>query len=568
MCKILRSWAITGCMFIASASVQLHAQESELQSGHPAYRLLERIEIKSGSLQNNLYLDALPISRADMNRALKAGEALDSINPLTAADMWWRDYAFIDNFPFGGAEYWKRSHKQLPANIYSTPANFFAYSDNDTGGSWFIINPVIQFRAGMQSVQDTAASGRIFRNTRGIELRGAIDGKLGFYSYLAENQEILPYQASLYKDQTKLLPGQAYTKNYKKGGADYFTARGYITFSPTRHIRFLFGNYSNKIGSGYRSLLLSDFAADYLHLKITTRIWKIQYQNIFAELRDGQRLNVKPYPTKYLAAHYLSINVFKWLNAGLFESIVFANPRGRSRGFDFAYLNPVIFYRAVESNISSADNALVGANINAIALRRFRIYSQVALDEFRVTELFKNNRGWWGNKYGIQAGVNYVDAFNVKNLNLRLEYNQVRPYTYSSDSSSLNYQTYAQSLAHPNKANFKEWLFIASYAPYKSLLLTGKLRLLNQGLDPSAAMNYGSDLFKSYNTRLREYGNFTGQGINTQSYILELCGSYQLRHNLTADISAQRGRSAVTAKDYYYVSLGLGLNFIEPDRLY
>ena len=33
----------------------------------------------------------------------------------------------------------------------------------------------------------------------------------------------------------------------------------------------------------------------------------------------------------------------------------------------------------------------------------------------------KAGNGWWGNKYGLQLGAKYIDAFSIKNLDLQLE---------------------------------------------------------------------------------------------------------------------------------------------------
>jgi hypothetical protein len=92
-------------------------------------------------------------------------------------------------------------------------------------------------------------------------------------------------------------------------------------------------------------------------------------------------------------------------------------------------------------------------------LKRFQLYGQLMLDEFVFSELVTNNQGWWANKYGIQAGLKYIDAFGIDHLDLQAEYNQVRPYTYTHRDSSAYYAHYDTPLAHPLGANFKELIF-------------------------------------------------------------------------------------------------------------
>jgi hypothetical protein len=77
-----------------------------------------------------------------------------------------------------------------------------------------------------------------------------------------------------------------------------------------------------------------------LFLKLNTKIWKFNYQNLFMELmpqfkKSGDTLIDR----KYAAMHHLSMNVTKWLNIGVFEGVIF----GRKNRFDLQYLNPSFF---------------------------------------------------------------------------------------------------------------------------------------------------------------------------------------------------------------------------------
>ncbi len=125
---------------------------------------------------------------------------------------------------------------------------------------------------------------------------------------------------------------------------------GQSTFTAAKYLDFQFGYDKNFIGNGYRSLFLSDFGNSYLFLKINTRIWKFNYMNLFTELVP-QTVNIsagnKLLDKKYAAMHHLSMDVTKWLNIGIFESVVF----GRRNHFEFSYLNPVIFLRLAEQQM-------------------------------------------------------------------------------------------------------------------------------------------------------------------------------------------------------------------------
>ncbi|RYG46869.1 MAG: hypothetical protein EOO01_15625, partial [Chitinophagaceae bacterium] len=284
---------------------------------------------------------------------------------------------------------------------------------------------------------------------------------------------------------------------------------------------------------GHRSLFLSDFGNNNLFLKLNTRIWKFNYQNLFMELHNAyQRGGDKLIGKKYAVMHHLDINITKWLNVGLFEGVVF----GRENKFDFAYLNPVIFYRSVEQQNGSQDNALVGLDLKANFAKHFQVYGQLMLDEFKLSEM-RANRGWWGNKYGVQVGAKYIDAFTIKNLDLQLEYNRVRPFTYSHRDSVANYTHYNQPLAHPLMANFQEIIGIARYQPAPKWMVQAKAIYYKQGRD-TGAVSFGSNIFLPSRPpyRVSDYGFSTGSGWQTNVMYASLLVSYELRQNLFLEL--------------------------------
>ena len=119
--------------------------------------------------------------------------------------------------------------------------------------------------------------------------------------------------------------------------------------------------------------------------------------------------------------------------------------------------------------------------------------------------------GWWANKYAIQAGINVLSIFKIKNLDLKGEINYVRPFTYSHQSPQQNYAHATQSLAHPYGANFYEVIGNLNF-------LTGKwffnftANYAEIGLDEENK-NYGQNIFKPYLTYTQEYNNTTTQGV-------------------------------------------------------
>ena len=166
----------------------------------------------------------------------------------------------------------------------------------------------------------------------------------------------------------------------------------------------------------------------------------------------------------------------------------------------------------------------------------------------------------------MQAGVKYIDAFGIKNLDLQLESNRVRPFTYSHNDSIANYTHYNQPLAHPLGANFQEIIGIARYQPAPKWLLLAKLFYWKQGVDTSATVSYGSNIFLPNTLRNSNTGYHVGDGpLQAKTVIASLLMSYELKQNLFIDLSAFFRKYDVAARpalnmNTTVISIGVRLN--------
>lgn len=386
---------------------------------------------------------------------------------------------------------------------------------------WFTINPIFDWQAG----KDNSDKPYTYNNTRAINVRGAL-GKLSFSSSIYESQGRFAQYINDYNRYLKpanshaIYVGVGNAKEFKDGGFDYPLAEGYISYAANKHINLQFGTGKNFIGDGYRSLFLSDATSGYTFAKISTTFWKIRYTNLWIWGNDPrtEAFTNDVYLRKYIAAHHLSINLTKRWNLGLFESTI-TNARS-SNVMDVNFVNPIIFYRNVEfARASKSGNAVVGLN-SKFKFKKANIYGQFLLDELVVGQVLKN-QGSILNKYGMQLGFHYYDLFNIQNLNIQGEINRVRPYTYSHNNPELNYSHYYQSLAHPWGSNFTELIGIVRYNKGRWF---GNFKGIygQKGFDfPSNDINYGGDIFKSYQTGIAE-NNTYAQGNKATIIIADL----------------------------------------------
>lgn len=295
----------------------------------------------------------------------------------------------------------------------------------------------------------------------------------------------------------------------KKDAYVYTDLRGRVSYSPNHIFNFQVGLDNNFVGEGNRSMLLGDFGKPYPFAQIRTNFWRLDYSVMYQFLRENDQTS--NWKSKYATSHLLSFNAFKWLNFGVFENVVFA-PQDKylNRGFDVEYLNPVIFYRPQEYALGSSDNSLIGVQLS-VKYKKHTLYGQFVLDDFVLAE-FRAQTNWWANKYAGQTGVKGRFKYDGQHYFYRIETNFARPYTYSHSSSSQNYANQGGVLAHPLGANFTE--FLAEFKWQKEKwVIKALLSYYMKGEDKVDGLNYGGDIYRSYNDRPFEYGVITGQGI-------------------------------------------------------
>lgn len=554
-------------VIIILCSYNIAAQSTFIPLHNQAYHILDRIEIKSDTLENYIYSSVKPYTRF-YSVLLAENADLYTNAQFRAKDRVNQYYIYKDNNEwndFGLVE----SKKTLLKHFYKYTPDFFYLKDYDD----FLIkiNPLLHFELAKEGNKQSIK----FQNTRGIELRGMIGERFGFYGQVTENQSSFAEYVNkrVYKDNA--VAGEGRFKDFSSTvgnnvfakGFDYFGARGYITYQPIESIRLQFGHDKNFIGNGIRSLILSDFANSYLFLKLNTKVWKFNYQNLFMQLSGQFNSKIDTLiPQKYAAIHHLSFNINKHLNLGIFESVTYS----RSNGFDLNYLNPLIFYRALEYHLGSADNVLVGLDWKLNFLKRFSMYGQFVIDEYRFSEL-KHNTGWWGNKSAFQIGLKYIDVFKISNLDAQVELNSARPYIYSHYDASANYTHYNQPLAHPLGANFNEVLSTLSYKINKQVFFELQLMYAQKGEDNDTT-NWGGNIFLNNSTHQQDTGNKLLQGYKTKIFLADACLSWMPKHNLFFDVRLNyrksKGDLLSQNTNNTWVGMGMRLNLPKKTFLY
>ena len=413
-------------------------------------------------------------------------------------------------------------------------------NNTSLNGNNFQITPL----ADLNYIQTTHS---LFKLGLGVELEGRIKDK--FYYRLAGVEGVSQTDA-FYSPKT-------YVADSNGKSSIYSDLHGRISYSPNHIFNFQVGLDNNFIGEGARSMFLSDYGASFPFGQIRMRFWRIEYSILYQFMREKDiSSSTDKWNGKFASSHHLSFNAAKWLNIGLFETVIFQpNDTLNKRGFEVEYLNPFIMYRPQEYTLGSSDNVLIGIEMNAF-WKKHTFYTQFIMDEFVFSEI-KNKTGWWASKYGGQLGVKGRITKGENQFFYRLEYNFARPYTYAHISAELNYGNQGTSLAHPYGSSFYEILGEVKWQNkkmYAKLFTNYYLR----GGDYNG-FNYGADIYDPYINRPYEYGHFIGQGAgyNGTKTILTFGYNVMKNGNLNAFIENHFNASTLDHKVHYNLVIGL-----------
>ncbi|MEN8185727.1 MAG: gliding motility protein RemB [Bacteroidota bacterium] len=398
---------------------------------------------------------------------------------------------------------------------------------------WFTADALMDFQIG----KDDSDIDYTFNNTRAVRVQGALGKKLSFSTSFYESQG--RFAEYVNKETRRLnpiigasavVPGRGKSKSFKDGGFDYPVAEAYLSYTPNEFFNFQFGNGKNFIGDGYRSFFLSDVASPYPFFKVSTQFWKIKYTNLWMWMDDIRRVSSDDNTNlrKFVAMHHLSWNITDKFNLGFFESVI--TNENSYNSFDISFFNPIIFYRAVEFSNGGdhSGNVQIGLNMKYKLNDNISLYNQFLIDEMTVSEVFGGN-GYWGNKFALQFGAKYYNAFKIDNLMLQGEFNWARPYTFSHGTVELNSGHYNQPISHLWGANFWEAIGIARYTKNR-WFANAKLIVGEKGFDFDNfdMTTYGGDIYQSYNDRPSDTNNEVAQGNTTNILIGDLQAGWVL----------------------------------------
>jgi len=364
------------------------------------------------------------------------------------------------------------------------------------------IDPLLQLEIyqDLKNESFNKSRGRMYNNGRGAIVQGKIGNGLEFQTIFLETQSVLPYYQSLWADSTGVIPGMGRHKEFKKYGYDYgiSTSSLFIGSKSWWNFGLMYGKQF--FGNGYRSLVLSDASMNMPLIQLGIQNQHFQYKTTAGIGQEQSRIPLGStgeslFKRKIIAWNYLSYIPTEKLELAIMETVVSARwtPQGIVAPAVHNYI-PIFGLRGWMAQKDTNATVLYGGNIKWNANRNTTFYGQYGW-------IFKGM-----GKSALQLGALFTDI-GMKNLDLRVEYNQVGAYFYSQNINLLSLTQQSQPLGHATGSALTEWM-IRGHFRWKRFLMQGCYHRILQELG-SSANPYS--IIQEPKTGQREFQYFQGE---------------------------------------------------------
>lgn len=323
------------------------------------------------------------------------------------------------------------------------------------------LSPVVNFQAGQNWLDEGGPT--LYQNTRGIYVKGTLLKNFSFATTFVENQarfskyedDFISNHGEFYPNastvqQNGVVPGGGRTKPFKEGGYDYGYAIGSFLYQPFKTLEIRAGNAPTFVGSGYRSLILSDnsYQAPSIDIKYTfIKKWSygVHRTRCFNLIRKAAFSTVEGYyQPKASSRHYLNYQVNQNITVGLSENSIWSMGDTVTTQPNGLYYAPIPFLGLSQST----NHTIYGFDASEVAGKKTKFYQQFVLSGFDVSQM------------GFQLGVRFYDL--LPNSLLQIEYNKVGSDLYTAELPGMSYTHYNLPLAHPKGQGFDELVIRAN----------------------------------------------------------------------------------------------------------
>jgi len=396
----------------------------------------------------------------------------------------------------------------------------------------------------------------------GGRFRGTIAGRLG-YLLQATNGALRGNRAFARTTDPRLATN---FKLSEQQSSNFDFTEAYLRYS-FGWAGVQFGREYTSVGVGYSDrLILSENgpALDFFSINAQYKSFKFFFLHGSVLAADGGFSGLDQEApagsSKYIALHRFQFSLFDVLNFAASEMVVYQRLTP-----EYAYLNPINFFKSSEHALRDRDNALLVFDAEVFPTNGIKLYGSWLIDDISISRM---GTGWWGNEFGWQAGAYLANVFDLPSVDAVIEYARLEPYVYSHRIEGNDYSHSSVSLGHRLPPNADEWTVEGrwSASPWLHLRLLGAYRRHGKNImvGDSLARNVGGSLLQGHRSGDAEYAPFL-DGEKESMARLQLRADYEPIREVfltgIADIRRMRDHTSGTSSTDVGLSVGLRVEY-------
>lgn len=483
-------------IFICIISIQVLSQVETIPAEHQVYPFLKNMYIK-GVLKN--YDDViLPLSKTQVIEYLQELELKSYLLTDPEKELLCRmevkmgvksesPESYFSNFPSGFITNYKKYNEK---HLYSYRDSTVKFNADILGDATYMYSNQYKDYSVLLNI--------------GGQLYGSYSDWLG---YLVEGSNGTQYNN---RQVAELDPRVKSSFTFNNTAINFFDfTQGYIRLQKDA-VSLQLGRERILWGNGYiNRMILSDNPPLFDFLKFNVHYkslsydflhgWLVQpFETIYVDSITG---DIRQKGSKYLAISRLGINPIPELKFGISQMIIYAN-----RPFEAAYLNPFLFWESAQRSLGDMDNSFLSIDARYKITNGIETSASMIWDDILFSALFKGEFDKVSNRSAWQAGMIFTNPILPSNTTFKIEYLQIRPYTFSHPDigESLTYTNNSYLLGanlQPNSTAFSaeinylfqcDWEIGFNYTH----ILHGKNYYDNNG---NLMRNVGGNIFENLN---------------------------------------------------------------------
>lgn len=314
-----------------------------------------------------------------------------------------------------------------------------------------------------------------FLNTRGFEAFGRLGKKIYFNTEFYENQARYPRYEDSIINRMRGIPGQGFGKAFKVDGKDWAMVFGHISVNANKHLTITLGNGKNSIGSGYRSMILSDISFNYPFLRTDLNFGKFYYYVLWGYMQSDHWTYFSTHETGESHYKYASYHVAGWKPCNQLELSVIEGVMWKNTDKDNVYkyspnalmFAPVIGLPMAVNGFDDDNRVQIGFDANYTPWEYIKLYAQY---NYQGKNQINNKKN-----YGFQAGLHWFDmtfgAVRGLKSHLQVEFNKsnISDGRLSSDFWNYGYPLTSMNITRPDS----DEIILAADLEYKRIAIEG-----------------------------------------------------------------------------------------------